>query len=79
MWASLLLGVLGSAAAKTIFPSPEPYRWDETFTVEFPQMDDEHRGLFNAILRIERDNSATNLKEASVELEGQRHSVDEAL
>ena len=53
MWACLLLGVLGSAAAKTIFPIPEPYRWDETFTVEFPQMDDEHRGLFNAILRIE--------------------------
>ena len=43
MWVScLLLVVLGSAAAKTIFPVPEPYRWDETFTVEFPQMDDEH-------------------------------------
>merc|ERR1711971_1171914 len=52
MWACLLLGVLGSAAAKTIFPVPEPYRWDETFTVEFPQMDDEHRGLFTTI----RDN-----------------------
>jgi len=66
MWACLLLGVLGSAAAKTIFPIPEPYRWDETFTVEFPQMDDEHRGLFNAILKIERDNSCTNVKEANV-------------
>merc|ERR1711971_1034558 len=64
--ACLLLGVLGSAAAKTIFPVPEPYRWDETFTVEFPQMDDEHRGLFNAILKIERDNSCTNVKEANV-------------
>merc|ERR1711971_1245682 len=66
MWACLLLGVLGSAAAKTIYPVPEPYRWEETFTVEFPQMDDEHRGLFNAILKIERDNSCTNVKEANV-------------
>merc|ERR1711971_1262149 len=66
MWACLLLGVLGSAAAKTIYPVPEPYRWDETFTVEFPQMDDEHRGLFNAILKIERDNSCTNVKEANM-------------
>merc|ERR1711971_1456988 len=66
MWACLLLGVLGSAAAKTIYPVPEPYRWDETFTVEVPQMDDEHRGLFNAILKIERDNSCTNVKEANV-------------
>merc|ERR1711971_761222 len=66
MWACLLLGVLGSAAAKTIYPVPEPYRWDETFTVDFPQMDDEHRGLFNAILKIERDNSCTNVKEANV-------------
>ena len=53
MWACLVLGVLGSAAANNVFPIPEPYRWDETFTVESPQMDAEHRGLFNAILRIE--------------------------
>ena len=66
MWACLLLGLLGSAAAKTIYPVPDPYRWDETFTVEFPQMDDEHRGLFNAILKIERDNDCTNVKEANV-------------
>merc|ERR1711971_1068913 len=77
MWAFLLLGVLGSAAAKTIFPVPEPYRWDETFTVEFPQMDDEHRGLFNAILKEITDEAknwlAQHIKNTDFAYRGKLH------
>ena len=58
------LPALQLASAGLIFPVPEPYRWDESFTVKMPQIDDEHRGLFNAILKIERDNNDINLKEA---------------
>merc|ERR1712172_124583 len=40
----LILSLAGIVASKVIFPVPEPYRWDETFTVKHPQIDDEHRG-----------------------------------
>merc|ERR1711887_83882 len=63
--ACLLLGI-GLASAGVIFPVPDPYRWDESFTVEMPQIDDEHRGLFNGILLIERENNEANLKAATV-------------
>ena len=66
MQAWLILAMLGSAAALAIHPVPDPYRWDESFTVELPQLDDEHRGLFNAVLKIEGDNNMATLKEASI-------------
>merc|ERR1712172_167825 len=62
----LILSLAGIVASKVIFPVPEPYRWDETFTVQHPQIDDEHRGLFNAILKVERENTEANIKEANV-------------
>merc|ERR1712172_291463 len=62
----LILSLAGIVASKVIFPVPEPYRWDETFTVKHPQIDDEHRGLFNAILKVERKNTEANIKEANV-------------
>merc|ERR1712216_819911 len=62
----LILSLAGIVASKVIFPVPEPYRWDETFTVKHPQIDDEHRGLFNAILKVERENTEANIKEANV-------------
>ena len=46
----------GAASAGVVFPVPDPYRWDETFVVEMPQMDDEHRGLFNGIMILEANN-----------------------
>merc|ERR1712112_503637 len=67
--ALLLLGANLAAAAvvnKEIFPVPDPYRWDESFTVKMPQIDDEHRGLFNGILLIERENTEENLKAATI-------------
>merc|ERR1711872_1155436 len=63
--ACLLLGI-GLASAGVIFPVPDPYRWDESFTVEMPQIDDEHRGLFNGILLVERENNEENLKAATI-------------
>jgi len=56
----LLLG-LGIVSAKVIHQVPDPYRWDESFTVKMPQFDDEHRGLFNSIMKIEADNNDDNL------------------
>merc|ERR1712112_259786 len=67
--ALLLLGANLAAAAvvnKEIFSVPDPYRWDESFTVKMPQIDDEHRGLFNGILLVERENNEENLKAATV-------------
>merc|ERR1711970_767963 len=61
----LLLGV-GLAAARVIYDVPDPYRWDESFTVKMPQFDDEHRGLFNGLYLIQNDNSEKNLKDAIV-------------
>jgi len=49
-----------------VYPVPDPYRWDESFTVKQPQLDDEHRGLFNAILLIERENTGEHLEAALV-------------
>ena len=63
--ALLLLG-LGLASAGVIVPVPDPYRWDESFTVKMPQMDDEHRGLFNGLLLVERVNNEENLQKAVV-------------
>jgi len=63
--ACLLLGI-GLASAGVIFPVPDPYRWDESFTVEMPQIDDEHRGLFNGILLVERENTQENLEAATI-------------
>jgi len=63
---ALLLAGVGLATAGVIYPVPDPYRWDESFTVEMPQIDDEHRGLFNGILLIERENNEKNLKDATV-------------
>jgi len=66
--AQLTLLLLGAslAAAGVVHHVPDPYRWDESFTVEMPQFDDEHRGLFNGLLLIERDNTAENLKAANI-------------
>merc|ERR1711970_599760 len=64
---ALLVCLLQTAAlSKHIYPVPDPYRWDESFTVEMPRIDDEHRGLFNGILLIERENNEENLKLAVV-------------
>jgi len=64
-FALLLLGA-GLAAARVIYDVPDPYRWDESFTVKMPQFDDEHRGLFNGLYLIQNDNSEKNLKDAIV-------------
>jgi len=64
--AFLLLGSLAQALAAPVYPVPDPYRWDESFTVQQPQMDDEHRGLFNAIMLIEAENNQENLDAAIV-------------
>jgi len=58
LWATLATGLV-------LHHVPDPYRWDESFTVEMPQIDDEHRGLFNGILLVERENTAENLKAAT--------------
>ena len=34
--------------------------------MEMPQIDDEHRGLFNGILLIERENNEHNLEDATI-------------
>merc|ERR1711970_1112383 len=61
----LLLGV-GLAAARVIYDVPDPYRWDESFTVKMPQFDDEHRGLFNGLYLIQNENTEANLKDAII-------------
>ena len=61
----LLLGVSLVTGGPSLFPVPDPYRWDESFTVEMPQIDDEHRGLFNVILKLERENNQANLVHAN--------------
>ena len=38
------LALAGAASAGVVYPVPDPYRWDETFVVEMPQLDDEHIG-----------------------------------
>ena len=50
------LALAGAASAGVVYPVPDPYRWDESFEVEMPQMDDEHRGLFNGIMMLEANN-----------------------
>merc|ERR1711962_245666 len=66
MFKCLLVLILGISVnhGRTVYPVPDPYRWDESFTTEYPQIDDEHRGLFNGILLIERENTAKHLDAA---------------
>merc|ERR1712235_82124 len=64
--ASISVAIAFVSAGPATFPVPSPYRWDESFTVKMPQMDDEHRGLFNGILLIERENTPENLKAANI-------------
>jgi len=63
---SLLLLGAGLASAGVVYPVPDPYRWEESFSVKMPQFDDEHRGLFNGILKIERENTEENVKDANI-------------
>ena len=63
---SLLSFCVSIAAAGLVYPVPDPYRWDESFVVEQPQLDDEHRGLFNGLLLVERQNTPENLAAAVV-------------
>merc|ERR1711872_74411 len=63
---ALFMCLLQAVLGKHIYPVPDPYRWDESFTVELPRIDDEHRGLFNAILLIERDNTKEHLTDAYI-------------
>ena len=51
-----VLAIASAASAGVVYPVPDPYRWDETFVVEMPQLDDEHRGLFNGIMMLEANN-----------------------
>jgi len=66
MFKCFLVLILGISVnhGRTVYPVPDPYRWDESFTTEYPQIDDEHRGLFNGILLIERENTAKHLDAA---------------
>jgi len=66
MKTAILASFVGLAVSRIIVPVPNPYRWDESFTVQQPQLDDEHRGLFNAILLIERENTKANLDAALI-------------
>jgi len=61
----LLIGV-SIAWAGVVHPIPNPFRWDESFTVKMPQFDDEHRGLFNAVFEQELHNDEATLKKAAV-------------
>ena len=72
-----LLSLAALSSGGAVFPVPDPYRWDESFTVEMPQIDDEHRGLFNAILKVERDNTEANLKEANIKYHDHFHYEQE--
>merc|ERR1712198_699530 len=63
------LALVGTAAAGVVFPVPDPYRWDESFVVEMPQLDDEHRGLFNGIMMVEANNVDEELQKLTVKFE----------
>merc|ERR1712002_326272 len=41
--------------SRNVYPVPNPYRWDESFTVEIPQIDDEHKILFKAAQDLSED------------------------
>jgi len=64
MLRALLLLSLAAVQGRNVYPVPDPYRWDESFTTDYPQIDDEHRGLFNGILLIDRENNEANLNAA---------------
>ncbi|XP_014664313.1 PREDICTED: hemerythrin-like isoform X2 [Priapulus caudatus] len=45
------------------FPVPEPFCWDESFSVGYKELDEEHQGLFKIVSEINNNrNSASLLK-----------------
>ena len=72
-----LLGV-GLASGGLVYPVPDPYRWDESFVVQQPQLDGEHRELFNGLLLVESDNNPGNLAAAKVQYHD-HFSLEESL
>merc|ERR1712114_165091 len=40
-----------------IYPIPEPYKWDRSFAVFYPDMDNEHKPLFTCVADLEKNPS----------------------
>nr|AQV13593.1 hemerythrin [Arichlidon gathofi] len=40
---------------------PEPFKWDQSFTTLYAQIDEEHRGLFDGIFNCIKGNNQGNL------------------
>merc|ERR1719309_220884 len=44
-----------------IYPIPEPYKWDRSFAVFYPDMDNEHKPLFTCVADLEKNPSDADL------------------
>merc|ERR1719474_1415297 len=44
-----------------IYPIPEPYKWDRSFAVFYPNMDNEHKPLFTCVADLEKNPSDADL------------------
>ena len=60
-------------------PIPEPYCWDKSFEVFYANLDEEHRGLFDAVFECAKDRASSSKLKHLADVVKKHFSTEEAM
>ena len=69
----------GKMLKRMHYPVPEPYIWDESFKVDYQQLDDEHVLLFDAVRVVEADPASQESWDAMIDVYNMHFANEEAM